>query len=109
MNKVTIELEYYWSKKHKKARSAGCAFRIGPLDRRLTRSTSSANWHGRRWLDQPPDYFFHKGAQTFLEYLQATRIGFKPPSDLSEPFDPGGLHPHDLAWEPPGPPFTPPM
>ena len=48
------------------------------------------DWHGRWWLDQPPDYFFHKGAQTFLEYLQATQLGFKPPSDPSEPFDPGG-------------------
>ena len=48
------------------------------------------DWHGRRWLDQPPDYFFHKGARTFLEYLQATCLGFKPPSDPSEPFDLGG-------------------
>ena len=47
------------------------------------------DWHSHRWLDQPPDFFFHKGAQTFLGYLQATRLGFKPPSDLSAPFDPG--------------------
>ena len=51
------------------------------------------DWHGHRWLDQPPDYFFHKGAQTFLEYLQATCLGFKPPSDPSKPFNPGSLPP----------------
>ena len=73
------------------------------------RRQTNWDWHGRRWIDQPPEYFFHKGASTFLEYLQATRIGFKPPSDPSEPFDPGGPpFPHH-AWEPPGFPFTPPL
>ena len=45
-------------------------------------------------LAQPLDYFFHTGAQTFLEYLQATCLGFKLPSDPSKPFDLG-------SWSPP--------
>ena len=54
-----------------------------------------------QWNVADPDYSFHTAweltfpfthrAENFVQYIHLSHAGFKPPSDLNVPLDPGGL------------------
>ena len=38
-----------------------------------------------------PHEFFTRRVEDFVTFIHLSCVGFKPPSDLNVPFDPGGL------------------
>ena len=57
----------------------------------VTRASSYRDANVRRvpWRLTSPHEFFTRRAEDFMAYLHLSRAGFKPPSDLNVPFDPG--------------------
>ena len=59
----------------------------------VSRASSYRDASVRRvpWHLTSPHEFFTRRAEDFVSFIHLSRVGFKPPTDLNAPFDPGGL------------------
>ena len=57
----------------------------------VSRASSYRDASVRRvpWRLTSPHEFFTRRAEDFVHFIHLSRAGFKPPSDLNVPFDPG--------------------
>ena len=56
-----------------------------------TSSYRDHNVHRVPWRLTSPHEFFTRHTEDFVSYIHLSHVGFKPPSDLTVPLDPGGL------------------